>query len=182
MKSNYALLVIDMQLCGFDGKITPPIEDGDQLVEKVAKLIALCRLNKIPIIYIQHCGSSGLPYAKEMHGWEIHPAVFPQKGDSIVFKRNSSGFEETDLRQHLIKLGVNSVITCGIQSEFCVTNTSMSALGFGYKVFVAADVHGTVSSDEWKADEIVGRQNSFLEQHQASVIALNELREVLNLS
>ncbi len=182
MKSIYALLVIDMQLCGFDGKITPPIEDGDRLLEKVAELIAFCRSNKIPIIYVQHCGSPGLPYAKDMHGWEIHPAVLPQKGEPVVVKHHSNGFEETELQQILEELSVKGVIACGIQSEFCVTNTSMSALELGYKVYVAADAHGTVCNDESKAEVIVLQQNNYLERNQVSVKALNELREVLNLS
>ena len=60
-KENYALLVIDMQLVAFDGKITPPIAHGSQLLCKVSTLIENCRSEDIPVIYLQTCALSGRP-------------------------------------------------------------------------------------------------------------------------
>jgi nicotinamidase-related amidase len=179
MKSDYALLVIDMQLCGFDGVITPPIENGTQLLDKVVDLITISRSNKIPIIFIQTCAVSGQPYAKDMHGWEIHPSISPKPEDLIVYKRNSSAFDDTNLQELLVEIGVGGVITCGIWSEFCVTNTSMSALKLGFDVYVAADAHGTVSNMESEASDIISEQNDYLKRNQAQVLDIQALRERL---
>ena len=73
MKTSYALLVIDMQLVAFDGKITLPIVDGSRLLDRVSTLVDVCRVEEIPIIYLQTCALSGQPYARDAHGWEIHP-------------------------------------------------------------------------------------------------------------
>lgn len=180
VQSRCALLVIDMQLCGFDGEVTPPVQNGRQLLDKVSELIAISRLKQIPVIYVQTCALSGQPYARDVHGWEIHPLIPPEPDDLVVFKRNSSGFEGTDLQQRLIELGVEAVITCGIWSEFCVANTSLSALERGFDVYVAADAHGTVSSSEAEAARVVAVQNNYLRQHRAHVSEVHELQEMLS--
>ncbi len=179
MKSTRALLVIDMQLVAFDGKITPPITNGSQLLENVSSLIAICRTTRIPIVFIQTCALSGQPYAKDTHGWEIHPEISPQPQDRTVYKRNSSGFDETDLHQVLTKIGVNAVVICGIWSDFCVANTSISALELGYDVYVAADAHGTVSNSEQEANNVVSQQNDHLSKLSAHVSKIADLSEEL---
>ncbi|NOX69464.1 MAG: cysteine hydrolase [Gammaproteobacteria bacterium] len=180
MKSTHALLIIDMQLVAFDGKIIPPISNGTQLLESVFKLTTVCRRNDVHIIYVQTSAVSGQPYAEDVHGWEIHPKLAPQDGDHVIGKRNSSGFDDTDLRVVLDQLGVNSVITSGIWSEFCVANTSIDAAKIGFDVFVAADAHGTVSSSKEAANEIVEQQNDRLAEINISVLETNELEHYLS--
>ena len=175
MKLTCALLVIDMQLVAFDGKITAPISNGTQLIESVSKLASVCRQNDVHVVYVQTTAVSGQPYAKDVHGWEIHPQLAPQAGDHIVYKRNSSGFDDTDLREALDELGVDTLITSGIWSEFCVANTSIDAAKIGFDVFVAADAHGTVASSEVTANEIIEQQNDRLSELNISVLETNDL-------
>ena len=73
-----ALLVIDMQLVAFDGKITPAIPNGGELLGTVLELIRSCRSARVPVVYVQTSALSGQPYAKDRHGWEIHPQIAPQ--------------------------------------------------------------------------------------------------------
>ena len=175
-KRKYALLVIDMQLVAFDGNITPSITGGPQLVDRISNLIEICRTANVPIVFIQTCAHSGQPYAKDVHGWEIHQNLFPKPDDSIVFKVNSSGFDDTNLHEVLFDLGANSLIICGIWSEYCVTATSKSALELGYKVCVASDGHGTVSDNAEEADRIVSSQNEYLQQHNALVVDITGIK------
>lgn len=175
MKSTRALLVIDMQLVAFDGKVTPAIADGQRLLDSVARLIGLCRNNKIHIIYVQTCAAAGQPYAKDVHGWEIDPQVAPHEGDHIVFKRNSSGFDGTDLQDVLNDLGVRMLLVCGIWSEFCVANTSMDAARLGFEVFVAADAHGTVAINGEAAKGTVAQQNRKMSEFGITVLGSDTL-------
>ncbi len=161
---RYALLVIDMQLVAFDGKITPPIVHGSQVLDSTAELIDISRANGIPVVYLQTCALSGMPYAKDVHGWEIHPRLSPAAADRVVYKVQSNGFEDTELQEVLTQIGVDALITCGIWSEYCVTATSKAALELGYRVCVATDAHGTVADSEDNAREIVTRQNNELVQ------------------
>jgi len=176
---KYALLVIDMQLVAFDGKITPPIIAGSQLLDKVSTLISICRVEKIPIVYIQTCAVSGQPYARDAHGWEIHPSIYPKAEDRIVYKENSSGFDGTNLPEVLLEIGVTTVITCGIWSEYCLTATSESALLLGFKVCVAANGHGTVADSEESSASVVASQNNYLIQQQAMVLTIDDIKKKL---
>lgn len=179
MNKTTALLVIDMQLVGFDGKITPAIAQGDQLLLKVRQLINAARRAKAAIFYVQHCGWSGQPFAKDMHGWQIHPDIAPEKSDVVVEKTHSSAFEQTQLQQLLASKGIVNLITCGTQSEHCLSNTSLSGLDNGYKVYVASDAHGTVSTEADHAADVVLRQNNLLAQKGALVCSTDSLLEIL---
>ncbi|MBL4580461.1 MAG: isochorismatase family protein [Gammaproteobacteria bacterium] len=64
MQSTTGLLVIDMQVCAFDGQT----------------------------------------YAKDTHGWEIHPRMKIGDEDKIVYKAQSNAFENTKLQQVLSSL------------------------------------------------------------------------------
>ena len=176
-KEKYALLVIDMQLVAFDGKITPPIINGPELLDAVSNLIKICRDEKVPIVFLQTCAFPGQPYAKDVHGWEIHEKVFPEPSDRIVYKVNSSGFDNTNLQEVLVEIGADSVITCGIWSEYCLTATSKSALELNYKVYVAADGHSTVSDNKDQASRVVATQNQYLMQESALVVDIAEIRK-----
>ena len=177
-----ALLVIDMQRVAFDDKITPSITNGEQLLERVALFVSLCRREGIRIVYIQTCGVSGQPYAKDVHGWEIHPQLTPHSSDRIIYKQHSSGFDDTDLEEILHCIGINSLITCGIWSEHCVTKTSLDAMRRGFEVFVAADAHGTVADSEDGSNAIIAQQNSKLSKNGISVLPISDLEKMFLIS
>ena len=48
-----------------------------------------------------------------------------------------------DLKAKLDALGASDLVVCGLQSDFCVSNTSKSALSLGYRVRIASDGHST---------------------------------------
>lgn len=179
VKSTPALIVIDMQAVAFDGKITPPITGGKELLASVSRLVRACRNRDIPIVYIQTCAASGQPYSRDVHGWEIHPEIAPERKDHVVFKRNSSGFDGTNLAVVLNDLGVRSVLVCGIWSEYCVRNTARDAASLGLEVFVITDAHGTVASDDASANGIVALQNRELAELGMKVLGIDELAVLL---
>lgn len=180
MKSPFALLVIDMQLVAFDGKITPAITNGDRVLEQVLETIRIARSKSLPIIFVQTCPLDGQPYAKDNHGWEIHPSILVMPEDRVVFKLGCSGFDNTDLEQVLRELEIEGVITCGIWSEYCVTETSLSALKLGFDVCLVEDAHGTVASTESEATETTAKQNAFVLQNKAKVISVKFLDKIFS--
>lgn len=182
MKSPIALLIIDMQLVAFDGKITPPITNGDRILEQVLETIRIARSKSVPIIFIQTCALDGQPYAKDTHGWEIHPSILVKPKDRVVFKPDCSGFDDTNLEQVLKELEIKSVITCGIWSQYCVKETSLSALRLGFEVCLLADAHGTVAESEQDAKDTVCKSNTALKQLEATVLPVNLMNELINQS
>ena len=179
MKSDAALLVIDMQLCAFDGKITPPIFEGDKILNIVGTLIDDCRTFGLPIIFIQTCAVSGRPYAKDSHGWEIHPELKKKPTDPVIYKTQSSAFEDTKLVSALSELGISKLITCGIWSEYCLANTSLDALNLDYSVTVVADAHSTVADTNIGAMQTVAEQNDRLAKNGARLLNASEIIQAL---
>ena len=178
-KEKYALLVIDMQLVAFDGKITPPIVNGPQLLNKVSALIDTCRSKNTSIIFLQTCALSGQPYAKDVHGWEIHPQVVPLPDEHVVFKVGPSGFENPDLHKFLCEIGASRVIVCGIWSEGCVAFTCQSALELDYDVCLAADGHSTVRDTEADTAAVIAGQNEMLMRKNVSILDVEEIENRL---
>lgn len=175
MNSHCAVLVIDMQLVAFDGEVTPPIVDGDRVLAAVKTLIDAARAASSNIVFVQTSALSGRPYARDVHGWHIHPELNQQPTDSVVFKQHSSGFDGTNLQEVLVALEIDTLIACGIWREHCVTNTAADALALGYRVVVAADAHGTVAATAAAASTVVEQCNVRLAQQGGCIMPVSEL-------
>ena len=175
MKSSTALLVIDMQTCAFDGKLCPPMDNSFELLERIEALIESARANALPVVYLQHCATEGNMYAQGSASWSIYESLAPVVGEHIVLKKHSNGFEQTTLDSVLTHQGIDSVITCGIQSEFCVKNTSIAALERKFSVTLAADAHSTNATDLHSANDIINEQNTLLAVMGAKVVKTDKL-------
>ena len=77
----------------------------------------------------------------------------------------------------LTDIGAKTLITCGIWSEFCVTATSLAALELGYDVWVVADGHSTVADSEDEANRVIAKQNKELAKANASVFAIDFIKQ-----
>ncbi|MCZ6571067.1 MAG: isochorismatase family protein, partial [Deltaproteobacteria bacterium] len=110
----------------------------------------------------------------------IHPSVSPTDGEAVIRKHHSSAFESTNLRQVLEERDIDTVISCGLQSEHCITNTSISALELGLDVIVAEDGHSTWTTDQDEASAIVERQNTLLRHRGARIEPVRALVQWLS--
>ena len=175
-KESTAVLVIDAQLCAFDGVRSEACFESKELLEKLVILIMGARKNKVPIVFIQHCGFPGQLYEEGTDQWIIHPEISAIAGEVIVQKRQSNSFDGTVLEDILNNdLGVKNVIVCGLQSEFCVTNTCIAAMELGFGAIVASDAHSTWSNEEDEAQEIIARQNFILKAKGAICQPVKEI-------
>ncbi len=141
--SAAALLVIDIQRGAFDGVRCPPIDGGSDLIQRAADLVAAARACRTPVIFVQHCAGENKVLEEGTTHWEFHEALKPEPQDLVVKKYESSAFENTQLQPMLRGLSITEVVVCGLQSELCVFNTSLSALRLGYVVRIAQDGHST---------------------------------------
>src|ERR1039458_3309229 len=148
-----ALLIIDVQLAMIDGA-----HRGDQVVTAIADMAERARAVDAPVVYLQHCHDRYPPMMKGAEGWPIHPAVAPRPGDVIVEKTASDGFYRTTLRAELERLGVDRLVICGLQTEFCVDATARAALSHGYDIVLAADAH-TTGDAETPAETTIRHHN-----------------------
>ena len=157
-----ALLVIDIQRGAFDGVRCPVIDRAAELVANASALVAAARAAGMPVVFIQHCDEPGEAFEADTPHGEFHEDLSPKPGEAVVRKRASSAFENTELAATLQQLGAQQLVLCGLQSEFCVSNTSKAALALGYGVRLAQDGHSTWPSRGRLSHEISDAVNEEL--------------------
>ena len=174
MSANTALLVIDVQVNMFDE--ADPVYQGDELLLKINHLLEKARNAHIPIIYIQH-GSTrpGHPMEVGSSGWQIHPAIAPREGDTVIRKSVPDSFQDTRLQEALADMGVKNLVISGIQTELCVDTTSRSAFRLGYDVTLVKDAHSTWERGALTASQIIDHHNSLLEDWFVTLKAADEV-------
>jgi nicotinamidase-related amidase len=160
--SSTALLIIDIQRGAFDGVRCPPVDSPERLVTHAGRLLEAARAGGHEVVFVHHCDEPGSPFEEGTVHWPFHEALAAAPGEVVLKKQASSSFEGTDLDDQLKAKGVTELVMCGLQSEFCVSNTTRSALQLGYSVRVASDGHNTWPSDGRSAAEIEAEVNNQL--------------------
>jgi len=178
--THTALLVIDIQRGAFDGARCPPIDRADALVANALSLIDAARGGGTPVVFIQHCDEPGQAFEENTPHWDIHEALTPRPGETVVRKRESSAFEGTELGSTLERLGARQLVLCGLQSEFCVRNTANGALARGLEVLLACDGHSTWPSGGEPSTAISERVNRELEVAGATLRSTADLAHALS--
>jgi nicotinamidase-related amidase len=155
-----ALLVIDMQTGNFDQ--SAPVFGASDPLATIGALIARARAARVPVVYVQHCGSEGEIDQPGTPGWEIHFAIAPAEGDVVVQKRHPDAFQETTLQRELQSRGIEHVIVTGVQTEYCVDTTCRRAYSLGYRVTLVRDAHGTWDRSTLMAAQVIAHHNEVL--------------------
>ncbi|KUL87967.1 hypothetical protein ZTR_03909 [Talaromyces verruculosus] len=144
--SHTALFVIDIQN-GMANSSTE-IPDAARIRKAAETILKNVRAKASPrgstdIFIVQHEESpeSG-DLVRGTEPWEL---VFSPQGDErLISKHTCNTFESNpDLINQLRAQGITTLVTCGIQSEYCVRETSLGALAAGFKVVVLQGAHST---------------------------------------
>ena len=163
-----ALVVIDVQQIMFDLPNFPPYE-GEALVDRIADLIAKARASGTPIFFVQHDEGPGTAMHPGTPGFPFHPKLAPQAGDDVTVKNRGSAFHNTDFDSKLRKTGIDTLVICGMQSEYCIDAAVRGARERNYEVILVSDGHSTVDSPVLKAKDIIDHQNQTLNGSYATV-------------
>ena len=159
-----ALLLIDLQSGAFDGRLCDPMPDGDPLVATCQQLLAGARRRGEPVIWIQHAeAQSDAPMYRRGPGFAIDPRFAPTDEEVRIVKSEADAFEGTKLQATLSKLGVDTLVIAGLQSELCVQATAEAGLRLGYRTSLIRDGHHTWPKAGHSATEVRKRVNETLE-------------------
>lgn len=169
-----ALLVIDVQQGMFAFPEYPP-HDGEAMVRRIVELIGRARAAGAPVLFVQHAGEAGDPLAPGQPGFVLHPALAPAPSEPVIVKEKCSAFLDTDLDARLKAAGVDGLVICGMQTEFCVDTAVRGAVERRYRVRLAADGHSTFDSPALRAADIVAHHNQTLGSGFAEVRAAAEI-------
>lgn len=73
-------------------------------------------------------------------GWdEIVPELGPQPGDHVIRKRQWGAFYGTDLDLQLRRRGIDTIVLCGISTNYGVESTARDAYERGYQQIFVED-------------------------------------------
>ncbi len=158
-----ALLVIDMQRGLCSGAWAA--HDIERVLLRVNGLIDRARTAQVPVVLIQHEDAEG-DLVHGSAGWQLADGLHAQLGDPRVRKLTPDAFYETELSQLLQQRGIDHLVVCGLQSDFCIDTTVRRALALGYHVTLAEDAHSTVDNEVLPAAQITAHHNWVLARLQ----------------
>ncbi len=121
MKTNKALLIIDMQKGSFTEQT--PRYDTEGVVNRINELATLFRNVNLPIIFIQHDGTQMNEFIPHTTEWELLDDLKTEPTDIFINKYANDVFYESDLQNTLNNLNVNELIITGCATDFCVEST-----------------------------------------------------------
>ena len=156
------LVVWDMQP-GIAGRAS----NRNDLVPKIAELIAAYRARKLPIVYSQHTtlpegwGNPSMARSMARRGmapgsfrlapgtpeWEILPELQPRSDELVLAKFTPSFFVGTPLESMLRFRKVESLVLTGVSTEAGIFGTARHALNLGFHPLVVEDAVGSMSPE-----------------------------------
>lgn len=161
-----ALLVIDMQVMPFIWKDYggKSIYEENRLINNIGELVEKARKTGAPVYYVLYTEGEGSPRSIGQPLWQVQPQLAPQEADCRIIKYHADSFLNTELHQLLQQNDVDTVVICGVQTEYCIDTTVKSAYSHGYHVVLAEDCHSTYDSELLQAETIIAHHNTILEQ------------------
>lgn len=161
-----ALFIIDVQVDIAD-QVDSEVPDASAIRETLDKLIKGVREHnhsrvsndseKVQLIFVQHNDRNPEdPLAKGKPTWELVFKPNEHEGDWYVTKDVRDTFESNpDLSDRLKREGIQNLVMCGVQTEYCVRSTSLGAVSSGFQnVTLLAGAHSTYPSSTQTLDQM----------------------------
>ena len=168
-----AFIIIDVQNIlvetGFETK---------KLLEKISYLQNQARKQQIEIIYIQHIETEE---ALTSEDWKLSPLLKRQSDEKVFQKRYNSMFKETGLKEYLDQQGIEKLVLCGMQTEYCVDISIKVAFEHGYKLVVPEGTVTTFDGDDIPAETINEFYENIWDERFADVLDYKTKEELLEL-
>lgn len=156
-KNKKALLIIDMQKGSFT-EDTPRF-DTPGVVQRINALADQFRAMNLPVIFIQHDGSTMNEFIPNTLSWELLDDLNTAPKDIFIDKYANDVFYNSELQNILKTLEVNELFITGCATDFCVESTIQSALTKDYQITVVEDGHTTGDRPNLKAKQVIDHYN-----------------------
>jgi nicotinamidase-related amidase len=140
-----ALMLIDVQR----NMLEPPtpVPAAASIREALQDLLLRARGAGALVIHVQNDGPPGEPDEPGTDGWQL---VFPAgAGEMIVRKDQPDTFAANPaLVKDLAAKEITEVVIAGMQSNYCVAESSRGALKHGLQAILASGAHATYDENE----------------------------------
>ncbi|MEJ7736173.1 MAG: isochorismatase family cysteine hydrolase [Chitinophagaceae bacterium] len=84
-------------------------------------------------------------------GADFHPDLQPQKNDTVLLPHKSCDVFQTDLPEHLQRMGITHLVIAGMSANLCCESTGRHAMEAGFDVTFLSDAIGASSVPEYEA-------------------------------
>lgn len=159
--SNQALLVVDVQEDMVNGEYAGAMTSRESVLANIVTAIGKADAADVQIIFIRDRdvnGGSG-------PGFEVHSGLPQPAGSVTIDKSNNNAFTRTLLGPFLQERGIEHLVICGMQSEYCIDTAVRAAVGRDFDVTLLEDAHTTVDSALLSGEQIIGHTNETLYAH-----------------
>jgi nicotinamidase-related amidase len=154
-----ALLVIDVQNALCHGEYAA--FESERVISNINAVAQRVRQAGGHVVLIQHEAPEG-PLVVESDGWQLARGLETAPSDIRIRKMATDSFHDTGLLAALQERGIDQLIICGLQSEFCVDTTTRRALALGFPVTLVSDGHSTLDNSTLTAAQITAHHNETL--------------------
>lgn len=182
-----ALVLVDVQKDFLPGG-SLPVPNGEEVIpflnkyikgfeKKQAKIFVTRDWHPINHISFREFGGIWPPHCiRNTEGAEFHPKLLLPKNSVIISKATEpkkeaySGFEGTNLLQELKKFKVIRLFIGGLATDYCVKNTVLDALKFGFEVFFLWDGSRGINANLGDIQRSLG----MMEKNGAKKVIIND--------
>jgi nicotinamidase-related amidase len=139
-----ALVLIDLQNDYFPGG-TMELVGADAAVARAAALLEAFRGKSLPVVHIRHVAAKpgATFFLPDTAGAEIHAAVSPAAGETVLTKHFPNAFRETALLERLRGIGATHLVIAGMMTHMCVDTSVRAAADLGFACSLAHDACAT---------------------------------------
>ena len=141
--------------------------ETEKLLEKIAYLQDQARSKNIEIIYVQHIES---PEAQTSKDWQLSAFLNRKPDEKIFQKKYNSIFKETGLKEYLDQQGIEQLVLCGMQTEYCVDTSVKVGFEYGYKLVVPEGAVTTFDGEDIPAETLNEFYENIWEERFADVL------------
>ena len=159
-KSTTALVVIDLQKgIATMGRNLAPYDAGT-VIKNAAMLADAFRKNSMPVFLVHVVASEKerLNVIADEQGWsgrgpappefaDIVAELGPKDSDIVITKKQWGAFYGTDLELRLRRMGIKTIVLCGISTTHGVESTARFAYEYGFQQIFAEDAMTAMSNE-----------------------------------
>ncbi len=136
---------------------------AQNVIANAAKLVNAFRKNGMPVflVHVNATAETALrpisdetfarPQAMPADWAEFVPEMTPIGSDVVITKRQWGAFYGTELDLQLRRRGIDTIVLCGISTDFGVESTARFAYEYGYQHIFAEDAMSSRSDEQHNA-------------------------------
>jgi nicotinamidase-related amidase len=145
------------------------LEGADAAAANASRALGRMREQGVPIFHVRHLSTrpGATFFIPGTPGAEIHGAVKPHGGETVIEKNFPNSFRGTSLERALQDAGAKELVVAGMMTHMCVDATVRHAADLGYKVTLLGDACAT------RAQAFGGETVPARHVHAAFLAALN---------